>query len=101
LAHNSVIGKNGLLTAQFAMAGSSKIGDNFITGGNTSVTGHVEIGDNVHVAGKSGVTKSIPTAGQYGGYPLEPLQDFLKTKAAIINLKEMRKQLNALLKGSK
>jgi len=99
LAHNSVVGKNGLLTAQFAMAGSSKIGDNFISGGRASVTGHVTITDGVQIAGLAGVTNDIDKPGQYGGYPLESLQDFLKTKAALVNLKEMRKQLRELLKA--
>ena len=98
LAHNSVIGRNGLITAQFGMAGSSKIGNNFITGGKTSVTGHIEITDNVHVGGMSGVTKDIEKPGAYAGFPLQPLQEYLKTKAAIAKLHELRQQVRSLLK---
>ncbi len=98
LAHNAVVGKNCLITAQFGMAGSSKIGNNFISGGKASVTGHVEITDNVHIAGMSGVTKNIEKAGQYGGFPLQPLQDYLKTKAAMTHLHDLRKQLQKFLK---
>jgi UDP-3-O-[3-hydroxymyristoyl] glucosamine N-acyltransferase len=98
LAHNSVIGKNGLITAQFGMAGSSTIGDNFISGGKASVTGHISITNNVQVGGMSGVTKSITEPGQYGGFPLQKLQDYLKTKAAIAKLPELRAQLKSLLK---
>jgi len=98
LAHNSIIGKNCLITAQFGMAGSSSIGDNFVCGGKTSVTGHIEITNNVHVAGMSGVTKNIEEPGQYGGFPLQKLQEYLKTKAAIANLADMRKQISSLLK---
>jgi UDP-3-O-[3-hydroxymyristoyl] glucosamine N-acyltransferase len=101
LAHNSIIGKNGLITAQFGMAGSTTIGDNFITGGKTSVTGHISIANNVGIAGMSGVTKSIEEPGQYGGFPLQKMQDYLKTKAAMANLSEMRKQLSALIKNKK
>lgn len=99
LAHNSVLGKNGLITAQFGMAGSSKIGNNFIVGGKSSVTGHIEITDNVHIAGMSAVTKSIEKPGQYGGFPLQPLQDYLKTKAAMIHLPALRKQIQNFLKN--
>lgn len=99
LAHNSVIGKNGLITAQFGMAGSSKIGDNFISGGKASVTGHISITDNVQISGMSGVTKSIDQAGQYGGFPLQPLKDYLKTKAAMVHLHELRKQIQDFLKN--
>lgn len=101
LAHNSVIGKNGLITAQFGMAGSSKIGNNFVTGGKSSVTGHISIGDNVQIAGMSGVTKSITEPGQYGGYPLQKMQDYLRTKAAITKLPEMREALKKFLKTEK
>lgn len=98
LAHNSVVGENSLLTAQFGMAGSSSIGKNFVTGGKTSVTGHVHITDNVQVAGMSGVTKSIEQPGKYGGFPLQPLQKYLKTKAAIAQIADIRKMLKDLLK---
>lgn len=99
LAHNSIIGNNGLITAQFGMAGSSKIGNNFITGGKTSVTGHITITDNVQVGGMSGVTKSIAEPGQYGGFPLQKMQDYLKTKAAIAKIVEMRETLRDLVKS--
>lgn len=101
LAHNSVIGKNGLITAQFGMAGSSRIGNNFVTGGKTSVTGHITITDNVQIAGMSGVTKSITEPGQYGGFPLQKMQDYLRTKAAISKLPEIRETLRQLLKRDK
>lgn len=100
LAHNSVIGKNGLITAQFGMAGSSKIGNNFVTGGKTSVTGHITITDNVQLGGHSAVTKSITESGQYSGYPLQKMQDFLRTKAAMVKLPEMRETLKKLIKNS-
>lgn len=99
LAHNSIVGENSLLTAQFGMAGSSKLGKNFVTGGKTSVTGHIEITDNVQVAGMSGVTKSITKPGQYGGFPLQPLQQYLKTKAAISQLADLRKAISKLIKN--
>jgi UDP-3-O-[3-hydroxymyristoyl] glucosamine N-acyltransferase len=99
LAHNSIIGKNGLITAQFGMAGSSKIGNNFVTGGKTSVTGHITITDNVQVGGMSGVTKNISEPGQYGGFPLQKMQDYLKTKAALAKIVEMRETLRDLVKS--
>lgn len=99
LAHNTVIGKNGLVTAQFGAAGSCTIGDNFITGGKSALGGHLEITDNVHIAGLSGVVNDIKEPGQYGGYPIQPLQDFLKTKAALLHLSELRKQVQKLLKS--
>lgn len=98
IAHNCEIGKNSLLTAGFTMAGSSKIGANFVAGGKTVVTGHIEVCDNVQVAALSAISKGIQSPGQYGGNPLQPLQQFIKTKAAMIQLPSMRKQLQKIAK---
>ena len=98
LAHNTVLGKNGIITAQVVTAGSTTIGDNFICGGKTAITGHITVADNVNVAGFSGVSKSVDKPGQYGGYPLQPLKQHLKTKASSVHIPEMRKQLNKVLK---
>lgn len=98
IAHNCEIGKNALLTSGFAIAGSTKIGANFITGGNSTVTGHIEVCDNVQLAGESVISKSILKPGQYAGYPLQPLQQALKTKVATTHLVEMQKELRIILK---
>lgn len=99
LAHNTIIGKNGLVTAQFGAAGSCTIGDNFISGGKASLGGHLKVPDNVHMAALSATATDIPKSGQYGGYPLQPLQDFLRTNAALLHLPELRKQIAKLLKS--
>jgi UDP-3-O-[3-hydroxymyristoyl] glucosamine N-acyltransferase len=98
IAHNCEVGKSAIITAGFLMAGSSKIGANFLCGGNTMVTGHIEIGDNIQLAAASGVAKDMKTPGQYGGFPLAPLQHYIKTKAALSHLPEMRKQLSKIMK---
>ncbi len=98
IAHNNRIGRNSVLTSGFTMAGSSKIGANFVAGGKAVIAGHIEIADNVQVAALSAVSKSIPTAGQYGGSPLVPLQQFIKMKAAMAHLPQMRKALKQITK---
>jgi UDP-3-O-[3-hydroxymyristoyl] glucosamine N-acyltransferase len=98
IAHNCQVGRNALMAGGFAMAGSTKIGNNFVGGGATAVTGHIEICDNVQVAGFSAVSRSITEPGQYGGNPIQPLSDFMKTKAMQTRLAEMYKQLRAISK---
>jgi UDP-3-O-[3-hydroxymyristoyl] glucosamine N-acyltransferase len=98
VAHNCEIGRNAIITAGFLMGGSSKIGANFLTGGNTMITGHIEVCDNVQLAATTGVAKSLKEPGQYGGQPLVPLQQFIRTKAALAHLPEMRKQLMKVMK---
>jgi UDP-3-O-[3-hydroxymyristoyl] glucosamine N-acyltransferase len=98
IAHNCDLGENGFFTAGFMMGGSSKIGRQFVTGGNSVVTAHITLGDNVILAGRSSVTNDLPDAGAYGGYPLQPLKEAMKTIVNIGHLTEIRKNLNRVMK---
>jgi UDP-3-O-[3-hydroxymyristoyl] glucosamine N-acyltransferase len=99
IAHNCDLGENGLYTAGFMMAGSTKIGRSFSTGGNSVVSSHLTVADNVTLAGRSTVTNDITEPGQYGGYPLQPLREALKTIANIGNLNEFRRNLTKVMKA--
>ncbi len=98
LAHNIVIGKKGLMAAYGGTAGSVTIGDNFISGGKVAINSGVKITDNVHLAGLSVVNSDVKESGQYGGHPLEPLRNFLKTKASSVHVPKLRKQVEKILK---
>jgi UDP-3-O-[3-hydroxymyristoyl] glucosamine N-acyltransferase len=98
IAHNCDLGENGFFTAGFMMGGSTKIGRQFVTGGNTVVTAHITVGDNVVLSGRSSVTNDVPDAGAYGGYPLQPLKEAMKTAVNIGNLNEIRKNLNRVMR---
>lgn len=100
IAHNCDLGENGLYTAGFMMAGSTTIGKNFVTGGNSVVSAHLTLADNVVLAGRSTVTNNVTEGGQYGGYPLQPLREALKTLVSIGQLNDMRKKLSGLLRAS-
>ena len=98
IAHNCDLGENGFFTAGFMMGGSTKIGRQFVTGGNSVVTAHITLGDNVVLAGRSSVTCDVPDAGSYGGYPLQPLKEAMKTAVTIGHLNDIRKKLNRVMK---
>jgi UDP-3-O-[3-hydroxymyristoyl] glucosamine N-acyltransferase len=98
VGHNCTIGRNALITAHFVMGGSSEIGDNFVCGGKTSVTGHIQVGNDIQVAALSAIHKTLLEPGRYGGYPLQPMQEYMKTRATMSHLPEMRKQLQKLMK---
>lgn len=100
IAHNCDLGENGLYTAGFMMAGSTTIGRNFVTGGNSVVAAHLKVADDVILAGRSTVTNDVTSAGQYGGYPLQPLRESLKTLVTIGQLNNMRKSLNGLIRSA-
>lgn len=98
IAHNCDLGENGLYTAGFMMGGSTKIGRQFATGGNSVVTAHITLGDNVVLAGRSSVTCDIPDAGAYGGYPVQPMKEAMKTIANIGHLNDIRRNLNRVMR---
>lgn len=98
VAHNCEIGEDSVIAGGFFVAGSSKIGKRFMVGGSAVVSDHVQITDGVILAGRATVTNDITQPGAYGGYPLQPLKESLKTIANLAHLTEMRKQLARLLK---
>jgi UDP-3-O-[3-hydroxymyristoyl] glucosamine N-acyltransferase len=98
IAHNCDLGENGFYTAGFMMGGSTKIGRQFQTGGCSVVTSHVTLADNVILQGRSAVTNDVPDAGLYGGYPLQPLKEAIKTAVNIGHLNEIRRNLNRVMK---
>jgi UDP-3-O-[3-hydroxymyristoyl] glucosamine N-acyltransferase len=98
IAHNCDLGENGFFTAGFMMGGSTKIGRYFVTGGNSVVTAHITLGDHVTLQGRSSVTCDVPDAGSYGGYPLQPLKEAMKTAASLGQLNDIRKKLNRVMK---
>ncbi len=98
VAHNVIIGQNNVMAAGFKIAGSSRIGSNCMFGGDAAVSDHVTICDKVIIAGKSGVTNDVQQSGAYGGYPLEPLRDSLKTLANLAQLTRIRKELARVVK---
>ncbi|MGZ3774713.1 MAG: UDP-3-O-(3-hydroxymyristoyl)glucosamine N-acyltransferase [Pseudobdellovibrionaceae bacterium] len=98
IAHNVVIGDNCVIAAGFKIAGSSTVGNNCMFGGEVAITDHVSITDKVIIAGRSVVTNDIDQSGQYGGYPLEPLRDSLKTLANKMHLTQIRKDLARIIK---
>ncbi len=89
IAHNVRIGKNCLIVANSAIAGSATIGDNVILAGQSGVAGHVTIGDNSVVMGQSGVTKSFPAGSIVLGMPARPAGEAKKAAAYAANLPKL------------
>jgi UDP-3-O-[3-hydroxymyristoyl] glucosamine N-acyltransferase len=98
IGHNSQIGPNSVIAAGCFVAGSSKIGRNFMSGGGTLVADHVNITDYVQLGGRSGVTNDIPLKGAYGGYPIQPMKEYLKTTVLVGKLSEMYQKIQKLSK---
>lgn len=98
IAHNCSIGEKSVLAGGFMMAGSSSIGSLCMSGGSTVVADHVHITDRVVLAGRSAVTNDIDKPGAYGGYPLLPMKDHLRTVASLPYVVRLRKNVSRILK---
>lgn len=98
IAHNVQIGENAAITAGFIVAGSTIIGKNLMTSGGVHILGHLKVADNVILSGRAGVTQNIEQPGMYGGYPLEPYKESIKTHVSIPQIKKIRKQINKIFK---
>ena len=98
VAHNVVIGEDGIIVAQAGIAGSSKLGSNVILGGQSAIKDHVDIGNNVMVAAQSGVAADIPDDQVMSGSPAIPHREWLKASLTFPKLPEMRKAIKELEK---
>jgi len=98
IAHNVQIGKDCLLTAGFIIGGSSVIGDRVMASGQTGILDHVDICDDVVLLHRAGVGESIDAPGMYAGQPLQPLPEYMRNKAVISRLAELRKRVRTLEK---
>lgn len=97
IAHNVQVGENALVAAGFIVAGSTIIGKNLMTSGGVHALGHLKIADNVILSARAGVLQDVEESGMYGGYPLEPHRESVKTLMTIPQLKLIRKQVNKIL----
>ena len=99
IAHNVKIGKGCLLTAGFAVAGSSEIGNYCTFAGQVGVAPHLKIGDHSIVAAKSGITKSLKGGKVYAGFPAREIKEYNKREALINEIGKLRQNLDQLIKS--
>ncbi|MBJ6725961.1 UDP-3-O-(3-hydroxymyristoyl)glucosamine N-acyltransferase [Geomesophilobacter sediminis] len=98
VAHNCVIGENGMICSQVGISGSTRVGNNVTLGGQVGVAGHIKIGDKVMIGAKSGVPGNIESNQILSGIPVIPHREWLKASGVYAKLPEMRKTMIALEK---
>lgn len=96
IAHNVEIGEDTLLTAQTAVAGSSKIGKHVIASGQTGVLDHRVVADGAILLHRCGVTEDIPTAGKWAGTPARPMKDYVRNLTLVKKVALLEKKLKEL-----
>lgn len=98
IGHNCEVGKHCILAGKFAVAGSTKIGNHFISGGRVTVKDNITITDGVEIGGLSGVHNSITDPGQYGGFPIQPIRDAMRSGMSLAHLPQIRKDVSKIMK---
>ena len=98
IAHNVVIGENGLVVAQTGIAGSTIVGSNVTFAGQCGCVGHIKIGDNTVIAARSAPINDVPANSFYAGFPAKPHKEWLRTKAGVNKVPDMLKKIKELEK---
>lgn len=99
LAHNIKVGRNCLMVADFIAAGSVSIGDNNVFGGRTGISDHVNVGSNMQFSALTSLFKDIDAPGKaFGGHPVQPVNDYLKSCASIAHLPAIRKNVARIMR---
>ena len=98
IAHNVRLGKNCLILAQVAVAGSTAVGDGVILAGQAGVSDHLTIGENTVVMGKTGVMSSLGPNQIVFGHTARPRLQAMKIEALLGKLPEMHRALNKIKK---
>lgn len=102
ISHNSRVGEDAALAAQFGMAGSTTLGKRFMAGGQSAVDGHLTVCDDVVVSGQSCLTKSITEKGVYTSViPSQPHQQWMRNAVHIKHLDELSARVRELEKKLK
>jgi UDP-3-O-[3-hydroxymyristoyl] glucosamine N-acyltransferase len=91
IGHNVIVGRNCVLVAQVAIAGSTELGDFVVMGGQSGASGHIKLGAGVQIAGTSSVKDSVPAGERWAGTPAQPLRDFARERVAIQALVRRKK----------
>jgi len=73
IGHNVIIGRDCLLCAHAAVAGSSRLGDRVVLGGQAGVGDHLVLGDDVIAAGATAILSNVPAGRVMMGYPAMPM----------------------------
>ena len=96
IGHNVVIGKDCIIVAYAAIAGSAIIGDRVTIAAQVGVGGHIKVGDDTVLAGRAGVTKSLPGKAAYMGYPAVPIKEAKRQIIYARRLPDILERLKAL-----
>jgi len=108
VGHNCDIGERVVIAAQTGISGSVIIEDDVVIGGQVGFGDHIRVLSGAVIGSKAGVLPGkIVRPGVWWGIPIQPLDEYKRLNAHVGRLpqmreeiKELRKQLEELKKGS-
>ena len=83
VGHNVIVGRDCLLCAQAAIAGSAVIGDRSILGGKSGVADNTKVGADCLLGGAAIVLGDVPDGSFVMGYPAKPMLDYRAEQRAL------------------
>jgi len=96
IAHNVVVGKHCLITAQVGIAGSTTLGDYVVIGGQAGLTGHIHIGSQTMIGAQSGVTHDLDPKSYVRDSPAMPYMIAQKVHVLKSRLPDLFKRVATL-----
>lgn len=99
IGHNVTVGRDCLMAAGVAVAGSTRIGDNVVLGGRVGVSDNVFIGNGVVAAGASVILSNVPAGRVVMGYPAVKMDSHIESYKALRRLPRLLKQVADLQKA--
>jgi UDP-3-O-[3-hydroxymyristoyl] glucosamine N-acyltransferase len=98
IAHNVVVGKCCLITAQVAVAGSTTLGNGVVVGGQAGFKDHITVGDGTMIAARTGLMSDAPGGQVLAGNPATEIRQQMRQIALVAKLPQMAEQLKMLAK---
>ena len=97
IAHNVVVGKNTVMSAQVGIAGSAKIGEWCMFGGKVGIAGHIHIADRTNAGATAAIAGPINKEGTTViGIPAIDARRFARSNAVFRNLPELSQEVQQL-----
>lgn len=93
IGHNCVLGEDCALAGNCALAGSTILGDRVRFNGHVVSAGHLTVVDDVNVGGNSVLVKDVTEPGDYMGYPLQNVKQWVRTLNVLGRPNELRRLL--------
>ncbi len=98
VAHNCVIGENGMMVSQVGLAGSTEIEKNVTFAARSACAGHLKVGKGAIIGAMAAVANDIKSGEKVGGIPARNHIDWKRSLVATEQLPKSLRKLRRLEK---